>query len=307
MSYSDLLRQQLRVTFPVKAASDKYYKALLHPWGPQSKIPFGFPVRSSLVQYSYKIPWTSLGTALTIGTNAYVLTVAGSPVLFTLQPNNNMDASDAFKSSHTTVGLTYFTNHASQLTSKGLNANFSSVRLISAGIRHLYTSAPIYKRGLVFFGSSNARVVGDYGVGAAAAALFKSDVSTHMGPIDTSFQLVYHPVDFDSLNFQDVNVTAAHNNEWIGWINFENYDSVNGASGIFDIVLTYECIPTGVFEPISGATDNPGGTDGDVTDAFTPPPADKDPNHPEDNNILSSNTEPDRFQSWDRFGSHGGY
>jgi len=230
-------------------AVDRYAESLCDPWSGGAKIPLGFPVKSTCTQLVYRIPVSIVGSSFRIGSTTQALTTAGSPVSFWFNPNQ-FDSVIQFQWSATTSPVVHFTDWQGVSPVKGYTTQMASFRLVSAGIKLVYTGAVLYAKGLCFSGSTNARTTSDYSTGATGYANFQSDPDTRL----TAFQPglicehTYRPIDIDSMNFISAATMDVNNQDWSCFISFDGYDSVNGLSGYFDICVNYETIPFGQYE-----------------------------------------------------------
>jgi len=241
----------------------RYAHSLLNPWGCPSKIPLGFPVKSAISTFTYKMPLNISGTTITIGTASYTTTSAGSSVGFWFNPNM-FDNANLFQISYTASGLTLFSNWSAVAVSKGYATQMASYRVVSAGIKFIYTGAQLYAKGQLFSGATNARSNTDYG--GSGFSNFVADPDTIITPLASGATVkhTFMPIDLDSMSFISTTVTDANFSDWSVFLAIDSYDSVNGASGYFDICVNYETIPYGTYEQLLGPTMNPGGTHEDV-------------------------------------------
>ncbi|MBP7541557.1 MAG: hypothetical protein KA802_16675 [Saprospiraceae bacterium] len=248
-----------------KSHVEQYAKSLCDPWNNPAKIPLGFPVKSTCTQLVYRIPISILSTALNIGGTSYTLTLAGNAVAFWFNPNK-FDSAFMFNSSCTNGAQTLFANWNANGTSKGYVSQMASFRLVSAGIRFVYTGAALYAKGQVFANSGNARDQTDYGTSGTGYTNFITDPDTVIYPIVAGLQVqrTYMPIDLDSMSFIATNITDSNMQDWSAFIAIDGYDSVNGISGYFDMSINYECIPSGVYEQLIGPSINPGGSEEDA-------------------------------------------
>jgi len=242
-----------------------YAESLYDPWAHPSKIPLGFPVKSSCTTLTYKLPLNISGTTFTVGSSSYTMTAAGGSVGFWFNPNM-FDSANLFQATYTGSGITMFSNWSAVATSKGYATQMASYRVVSAGIRFFYTGAPLYAKGQLFSGATNARSNTDYG----GYPNFIADPDTCITPLNAACAVRYTftPIDLDSMSFISTNVTDANFSDWSVFMALDSYDSVNGCSGYFDICVNYEVIPYGSYEQLLGPTMNPGGTAEDIKRAI---------------------------------------
>jgi len=238
-----------------------YVRSLQDPWSGAAKIPLGFPVKSSCTSFTYKLPVSVVGTTFTIGSSVYTLTTAGTAVGFWFNPNQ-FDSANLFQATYTGSGITMFSNWSAVATSKGYATQMASYRLVSAGIKFIYTGASLYAKGQLFSGACNARSNTDYG----GYSNFIADPDTTINPLNSYCCVAYAftPIDLDSMSFISTNVTDANFSDWSVFMSLDSYDSTNGCSGYFDICVNYEVIPYGSYGQLLGPTLNPGGTQEDV-------------------------------------------
>lgn len=248
---------------------EDYARSLCDPWSGGAKIPLGMAVKSNQTSLVYRLPVTILGTALNIAGSAFTLTTAGTTVSFWFNPNQ-FDAAALLSFSATQGGATHFATWTAIASSKGFSTQMASYRLVSAGLRFIYTGADLYAKGMCFSGITNARGSNDYGSGVAGFSNFITDPDTILTPLATGrlFSHCYSPIDLDSMSFISTAITDANMYDWSVFCSFDGYDSVNGFSGYLDLAVNYETIPYGIYEQLLGPTTNPGGTQQDVKRAI---------------------------------------
>ena len=121
-----------------QAAQDRYMESLLNPFDvPDAKVPSGFPTQSTTVQIKQVLPFNILSsTQFSVGSTTYTLN-NGSPIAFFFQPFQGFDTNDVLQLSYnyTTSGYTVLVNWQNISPVNAWGANYSSVRLVSAGIR----------------------------------------------------------------------------------------------------------------------------------------------------------------------------
>lgn len=265
-AFKSLAQQNLPKVMHNPGAAE-YYASLCDPWNNTAKVPLGFQVKSCAMHYIYRVPIILNASSVLIGNNAYTLTTPGTDVVFWFNPNQ-FDAAPLLQASFTSAvsGSTIFYNWFNQVVPKGYSANFSSWRLVSAGIRYYNYSAPLYTQGLLISSASNARSAADYGTGGTGYAAFIADPDNKLSPLHTGLveSITYTPTDLGDLDFISTSAVQADNQDWAACIVFNGWNSSSGISGYIEVAVNYEGIPFGPSEMLVNPTVTPGGTTQDA-------------------------------------------
>ena len=237
-----------------------YIENLYNPWeGIGAKIPMGWPTKTSTVSksVSYQLNVAPGGTSISLGTSTINNMVAQSPITVMFQPTLGFDVNANLNYSVNYGAFTYLTTAGINPcgTSNGWSSNYQAYRLVSAGIKTSYLGAPLYKKGSISYNVTNGRTNTEY----TTLTQIMSDPDCVNRPIDHPMTIVYTPQDDSCLEFVAINTAPAINQDWIGYITLNGYDSVNGFTLILDTIINYEVVPTAGFEQISGSSINEGG------------------------------------------------
>jgi hypothetical protein len=240
-------------------AWDAYIQSLNDPFNSKSlvKIPTGWPCKSCVVTKKQTIMCSvnAGGLQINIGASSIALNL-NSPITFIFQPTQVFDSALALVSTFSNgAGMTYFSNTNAGATTNGWGANYQSTRLVNAGVKYTYLGAPLYARGMLSVNVTNGRAFTEYLNGT----VLLSDPDGANLEITKCIQINYTPQDDDALNFIATSPDDTRDNEFLGYITLNGYDTVNGFAFVLDFITTFECIPFPAFEQISGATDNEGG------------------------------------------------
>jgi len=245
------------------ARVDAYVASLMDPWSCTSKIPLGFPVKTTVNELRYKIPVSTAGSLATIGGNTFAI-ITGSPLYFWFNPNQ-FDSVNMLSvtTNGTSPALTLFTNWFPIMPSKGFVQYYSAYRVVSAGVKFVYTAAPLYARGVCFTNTSTARTATEVGTGNAGYSNLINEPDTKINSLSPGviFSETYSPPDIDSLTFVSTSVVDPNRQEWSLYFGFENYDSVNSFSGYLDIAVNYELIVSMSSDQVIPSEVNEGGSE----------------------------------------------
>jgi len=257
MRSADQIKQMDSFSATASEFLQSYVDTLNDPWTHACRLPHGFPVKSNLVQLSYRFPIRANGTTLTLNGSNYTLVTAGSDFILEFKPlamDQNSLMRVSCNSSAPTVTL-FGSWSTGWVPTKGVTMYYDAFRLVSAGMRFTYGGRDDATAGYVYHGFSNSSA-------GNLTSEFMVDPETDLHAIKKGkwYGERYMPMDSRALEFKPIALAAAPDDfvDWRGFILFSGY-STTDFTGIIELACNYECIPKVQFEMITNPTLNYGG------------------------------------------------
>ena len=191
----------------------RYLASLEDPFSIQGiKTPTGYPIKTTTIAkhniFNVNVNQSSQGvyTIDVGGTNTNV--AVATPIAFGFQPSVTFDAATNLQVSFAgqSPAAYLFTSWSNVMISNGWASNYSSYRIVSAGMKYRYTGAPLYAQGTVSATVTNLSAFTAYAVSPTSnsTSLFYQDPDTQTFDIKAPICMTWTPADIDCLTLKPI-------------------------------------------------------------------------------------------------------